>query len=69
MYTEEVLRETDALSFINVTLGTKKAFSNAAATGLAVTELKPKDSKAISEIATLFQYIFNVKLTSLDEGN
>jgi chromosome partitioning protein len=65
----EVLRETDALSFINVALGTRKAFSNAAATGLAVTELKPKDSKAISEIATLFQYVFNLKITSLDEEN
>jgi chromosome partitioning protein len=42
----EVLKETDALTFINIALGMRKAFSNAAATGLAVTELKPKDAKA-----------------------
>lgn len=63
----EVLQETDALEFINITLGMRKAFSNAAATGLAVTELKPKDLKAINEIATLFQYLFNVKLTLIEE--
>jgi chromosome partitioning protein len=65
----DVLKETDALTFIEIALGMRKAFSNAAATGLAVTELKPKDLKAINEIATLFQYIFNVKLTLLDEEN
>lgn len=63
----EVLKETDALTFIDAKLGMRKAFSNAAATGLAVNELKPNDSKAIAEIATLFQYIFNVKLTLVDE--
>jgi hypothetical protein len=42
----------------------RKAFSNAAATGLAVTELKAKDQKAISEMSTLFEYVFNVEVTS-----
>ena len=65
----DVLKETDALTFVDIALGMRKAFSNAAATGISVTELKPKDSKAISEISTLFQYIFNVKLTLLSEGN
>lgn len=44
-------------------LGTRKAFGNAASSGLAVTELKPKDPKAIKEIVTLFEYVFNVKIT------
>lgn len=61
----EVLKDTDALTFLNAPLGMRKAFSNAAATGLAVTELKTKDHKAISEMTTLFEYVFNVKVTSI----
>jgi chromosome partitioning protein len=63
----DVLKETDALTFINVNLGMRKAFGNAASLGLSVIELRPKDQKAISEIATLFEYIFNVKITSILE--
>jgi chromosome partitioning protein len=59
----EVLKETEALTFIDAPLGTRKAFGNAAATGLSVTELRPNDIKATKEIATLFQYVFNVKVT------
>jgi chromosome partitioning protein len=56
----EVLKETTALTFIDAKLGMRKAFSNAAATGQGVAELKPTDSKAIAEMATLFQCVFNV---------
>lgn len=59
----EVLKETDALTFIDAKLGMRKAFSNAAATGQGVAELKPSDSKAIAEMATLFQCVFNVTIT------
>lgn len=59
----DVLKETGLLTFINTSLGTRKAFGNAASSGLAVTELKPKDPKAIKEIVTLFEYVFNVKIT------
>lgn len=64
----DVLKETNALTFINITLGMRKAFGNAASSGLAVTELKPKDQKAANEIATLFEYVFNIKTTSIIEG-
>jgi len=64
----DVLKETDALTFININLGMRKAFGNAASSGLAVTELKPKDQKAISELATLFEYVFNVKITPIYEA-
>jgi chromosome partitioning protein len=60
----EVLRDTDALSFIDVALGTRKAFSNAAASGLAVSELKPPDQKATDEIEMLYRYVFDIKKTS-----
>jgi len=56
----EVIRETEALTFINTPLGTRKAFSNAAAQGLAVTELKPQDPKATEEIMLLFRYVFGI---------
>ncbi len=55
------LGETTVLTFIDVVLGTRKSFGNAAASGLSVVELKPKDTKAIAEIETLFKYLFNVK--------
>jgi chromosome partitioning protein len=63
----DVLKETDALTFINTNLGMRKAFGNAASSGLAVTELKPKDQKAIHEVSTLFEYVFNVKTTPFIE--
>jgi len=53
------LRKATALSYIDLSLGTRKAFSNAAALGLAVTELKPCDDKAISEMMILIDYIFD----------
>lgn len=58
----EVLGETDALTFIDTPLGGRKAFSNAAAHGLSVVELKPSDPKAIEEIMKLNKYIFDIKL-------
>jgi chromosome partitioning protein len=54
----EIIRDTEELSFIETPLGSRKAFSNAAAQGLAVTELKQQDAKAIDEIMILFRYVF-----------
>ena len=59
--TAEVLKENDALTFLNTPLGARKAFSNAAAEGLGVSELKPYDPKAIAEISKLHGYIFDIK--------
>ena len=60
----EVLQDTPALRFIDTPLGARKAFSNAAAQGLAVTELTPLDRKATAEILTLFRYLFDMNKTS-----
>ena len=60
----EYLKETPALTFIDAPLGTRKAFSNAAAKGLAVTELRPLDEKACAEMMTLFRYVYDVELIS-----
>lgn len=57
----EVLKDTSALVFIDTPLGTRKAFSNAAAQGLAATEIKPKDPKAHEELIKLYGYLFDIK--------
>lgn len=59
--TAEVLKETDALTYLDTPLGARKAFSNAAADGLGVSELKPQDPKAINEILKLHRYIFDMQ--------
>jgi chromosome partitioning protein len=55
----EVLKEAEMLSFIDTPLGSRKAFSNAAAAGLAVTELRPPDPKATEEFMELYKYVFS----------
>lgn len=61
-----MLKDSEELIFINTPLGARKAFSNAAAQGLAVTELKPQDRKAVEEIMVLFRYVFNTEKVSSD---
>ncbi|MGI8494969.1 MAG: AAA family ATPase [Pyrinomonadaceae bacterium] len=59
--TAEVLKENGALTFLDTPLGARKAFSNAAAAGLGVSELKPQDPKATAEILNLRNKIFDMK--------
>ena len=54
------LRETDGLDFIPPRIGTRKAFGNAAAQGLAVDELRPRDTKAAQEMETLYIYVYDI---------
>ena len=56
----EVLKETEALTFLDAPLGTRKAFGNAAAQGLAVTELNLQDPKATEEVMILYRYVFDI---------
>ena len=63
----DVLRDTQALTFLDTPLGSRKAFSNAAAQGLAVTELKPQDPKAVDEFMVLFRSVFGI--TEISERN
>ena len=53
-----IASEISQLSYLNASWGNRKAFRNAAAQGLAVTEVKPQDGKAIAEAMTLYQYLF-----------
>jgi chromosome partitioning protein len=59
--TAELLKETPLLTFIASSIGSRKAFANAASQGMAVTELKPQDQKASEEIVVLYRYIFDIK--------
>jgi chromosome partitioning protein len=56
----QVLREIEGVRFIDVVLGTRKAFSNAAAHGMAVAELRPGDPKATEEIWMLYRHVFDI---------
>jgi chromosome partitioning protein len=64
----EILKDgSGAVQFIEVALGHRKAFSNAAAGGLAVTELNPSDPKATEEMIALYRYVFAIE--SISEAN
>ena len=54
------LRETEGLEFMTTPLGTRKAFGNAAAQGLAVSELRPRDAKASQEMERLYRYLYDI---------
>jgi chromosome partitioning protein len=71
----EYLRDAKCITFIDTALGSRKAFSNAAAEGRGVSELKRKDAKAEAEIRALYDFcrnvINNVKTnvsTNIDSG-
>jgi chromosome partitioning protein len=66
--TAKELRDSESLQFLDTPIGTRKAFSNAAAHGLAVTELKPGDPKAVEEIMALYRYVFDIaKISSRNQ--
>lgn len=60
----EALKETTELRFLDMPLGARKAFSNAAALGMAVAELKPQDPKASEEVMELYRYVFGIRKAS-----
>jgi chromosome partitioning protein len=56
----ELASSAPSLIYQATPLGNRKAFRNAASQGIAVTELKPQDYKATSEIMALYNSIFIV---------
>ena len=55
------LESVEDLTFLDTPIVYRKAFGKAAAQGIAVTELKPPDDKAIQEIEALFLAVFEVE--------
>jgi chromosome partitioning protein len=53
----DVAREIEGLKILQTRIGNRKAFRNATGQGLAVTEIKPRDKKAVTEITDLFTEI------------
>ena len=54
-----IAKDTPGLEFIDAPLGNRKAFRSAASNGLAVTEFKPSDSKAIAEVKKRYKHLFD----------
>jgi chromosome partitioning protein len=59
--THKALAEFPQLGPTEIVVRRRKAVANAMANGLAVTELQPRDQKAVDEIAALVAYIFDSK--------
>ena len=51
----ELIKGQPALDLLPVTIGARRAYGHAAASGLAVTELRPQNPKASEEMRALFQ--------------
>jgi chromosome partitioning protein len=56
------LKGADAIEFLDAPIGRRKAFPNAAAEGLGVSELKRPDPKANAELAVLLTALFQPEL-------
>ena len=54
---EALIQDTPGMTLWPTRLGARKAFANAAAQGLAVSELRPQDAKATREIMALCQQL------------
>lgn len=58
---EVAVAEIEQFEYLPTPLRRRKAFSNAAGSGLAVCEVTPKDPKAIAEMGAFFYSVFNIK--------
>lgn len=53
------IRESERFAYLDAPLGRRKAFANAAGSGLSVLEARPCDTKAIDEMSALLQVLFH----------
>jgi chromosome partitioning protein len=56
--TAEALQDIEGIEFLEISIGRRKAFPNAASAGKAVLEQSPKDRKAVEELTALLQVIY-----------
>lgn len=54
-----IIADIDGIELLDISIGKRKAFSNAVAQGRSVLEMKYKDEKAVSEINSLIQSLYN----------
>lgn len=57
--TISILQECEEIKCIACTIGSRKAFANAASDGLGVVEMKIIDKKAVQEIQDFYDFIYN----------
>lgn len=62
----DYIEESGVLKVLKNTLHERKAFANAAAAGLAVTEFKPRNQKAVEEIEALFEEIVSLSTSEVN---
>lgn len=60
-----MLDEIQGIEMISPVVGQRKAFSNAAADGLTVVEMKPRDGKAVAELESLSCCLFDTAATTI----
>jgi len=60
---KQILAKAEGLKLLPVTIGLRKAFSNATAEGLGIVEMR-KDKKALSEMRALHNSVFDRKKTN-----
>lgn len=58
----EIIQDTAEIELIPPQFGDRKAFPNAHTQGLSVSEIKPRDLKAIRELEGLYRYCFNTDI-------
>ncbi len=56
---QSILGEHEEIKCLPFTIGSRKAFANAASDGLGVVEMKVQDKKAVQEIGSLYDFIYN----------
>ncbi len=56
--TINILQECEEIKCLDITIGSRKAFANAASDGLGVIEMQNQDKKAISEITALYEILY-----------
>lgn len=57
--TLSILQECEEIKCIETTVGSRKAFANAASDGLGVIEMKIIDRKAVQEMQDLYDFVYN----------
>jgi chromosome partitioning protein len=58
----QMISDTPGIQLIAPRVGDRKAFPNAHTQGLSVTEVKPRNQKAVTELEELYQHCFSTKI-------
>lgn len=62
-----ILEESEEIKCMPMIVGCRKAFANAASDGLGVTEMKVQDKKAVQEITSVYDFIYNKCMLDIQE--